>query len=129
ENRGPSSWARPISLALRGSEGLTDKHESVALLAEEAEAPLLEIEELRTLVSTGRERGFLTFEEIAGCLEEVEITKEQVRDLHRHLLDGGIEIVAADGRPAPTPAEPPAPPPEGAPAAPKKPEIDLTVEP
>jgi RNA polymerase primary sigma factor len=107
---------------------LTEKHESVALL-EESEAPFLDVEELRALMAAGRERGFLTFEEIAGCLEEVEVTKEQVRDLHQHLLEGGIEIVAADGRPSPAPADPPAPAPEGAAAAPKKPEIDLTVEP
>jgi Sigma-70 factor, region 1.1 len=37
------------------------------------------------LVVEGRERGYLTFEEIAACLEEVEVTKEQVRDLHSHL--------------------------------------------
>jgi RNA polymerase primary sigma factor len=103
---------------------LTDKHEpAVGLLTERPEAPFLESEELRGLVADGRERGFLTFEEIAGCLEEVEVTKEQVRDLHAHLIEGGIEIVSADGRPAT------APPDVVTPAAPKKPEIDLTVEP
>ncbi|MFN2617733.1 MAG: sigma-70 family RNA polymerase sigma factor [Thermoleophilaceae bacterium] len=108
---------------------MTDKHEAVGLL-DANESPFLDVEELRTLLTVGRERGFLTFEEIAGCLEEVEVTKEQVRDLHHHLLEGGIEIVAADGRPAPaaTP-DPPPPPAEGAAPAPKKPEIDLTVEP
>jgi RNA polymerase primary sigma factor len=103
---------------------LTEKHEGVGLLTGQAEAPDLEHEELRALVADGRERGFLTFEEIASCLEEVEITKEQVRDLHVYLVDSGIEIVSADGRPpqlgAPTAMEP---------ATPKKPEIDLTVEP
>ena len=112
---------------------MSEKHEGVALLPAEpaVEPPFIESEELRTLVAEGRERGYLTFEEIAGCLEEVEVTKEQVRDLHVHLVDSGIEIVSADGRP------PPAAAPEGqpattdspAPAAPKKPEIDLTVEP
>ena len=88
---------------------------------EERELPALEVEELRTLVATGRERGFLTFEEIAGCLEEVDVTKEQVTDLHTHLVEHGVDVVsAADGKPTPPPAEP-------SPA--KKPEIDLTVEP
>jgi RNA polymerase primary sigma factor len=102
---------------------LTEKHEGVGLLTTQADAPGppdIEHEELRNLVSEGRERGFLTFEEIAACLEEVEVTKEQVRDLHVYLVDSGIEIVAAEGRqdkvPDPTPAA-------------KKPEIDLTVEP
>jgi RNA polymerase primary sigma factor len=78
------------------------------------------VEELRALVATGRERGFLTFEQIAECLEEVEVTKEQVGNLHGHLVVHGVDVVSADGKPAPPPAEP-------SPA--KKPEIDLTVEP
>ncbi|MCA1677454.1 MAG: sigma-70 family RNA polymerase sigma factor [Actinobacteria bacterium] len=90
----------------------------------------MEAEELRNLVADGRERGFLTFEEIGRCLDEVEVTKEQVRDLHAHLVENGIDVVAQDGRPAV------AAPPDGQAAssdmpatAPKKPEIDLTVEP
>jgi RNA polymerase primary sigma factor len=55
------------------------------------------------------------------------VTKEQVRDLHAHLIDGGIEIVSADGRPASMPE--PAQQDPVTRAAPKKPEIDLTVEP
>jgi RNA polymerase primary sigma factor len=104
---------------------VTEKHEAVGLLTERPDAPFLESEELRSLVADGRERGYLTFEEIAACLEEVEVTKEQVRDLHTHLIEGGIEIVSADGRPAAMPAPQDA----VAPVAPKKPEIDLTVEP
>jgi RNA polymerase primary sigma factor len=103
---------------------LTDKHEpAVGLLTERPEAPFLESEELRGLVADGKERGYLTFEEIAGCLEEVDVTKEQVRDLHAHLVEGGIEIVAADGKPASAAQD------VVTRAAPKKPEIDLTVEP
>ena len=107
---------------------MSEKTEGVVLLTEQPEAPFLEVEELRGLVTDGKERGFLTFEEIAACLEEVEVTKEQVHELHAHLLDSGIEIVSADGRPAEFPegAVPDEPP---VPAAPKKPEIDLTVEP
>jgi RNA polymerase primary sigma factor len=109
---------------------LSDKHDGVALLAEAPEAPFLEIEELRALAAEGRERGFLTFEEIAACLEEVEVTKEQVRDLHAHLVENGVDVVAQDGKP--TVAAPPDGQPQssdGAPPAQKKPEIDLTVEP
>ena len=90
---------------------------------EGVETPFLEVEELRALVTEGKERGFLTFEEIAACLEEVEVTKEQVRDLHLHLLDAGIEIVSMDGRADESPDSPPRS------RRPKKPEIDLTVEP
>ncbi|HEU4599705.1 MAG TPA: RNA polymerase sigma factor region1.1 domain-containing protein, partial [Solirubrobacterales bacterium] len=45
------------------------------------ESPIAEIEELRGLVTLGRERGYLTFEQISTTLEEVEITKEQVSQL------------------------------------------------
>jgi RNA polymerase primary sigma factor len=106
--------------------------EAVALLTEPADgAPFMEVDELRTLVAEGRERGFLTFEEIAGCLEEVEVTKEQVRDLHSHLMENGIDVVAADGKPAGASPDGAAPPPEpdGIKPVQKKPEIDLTVEP
>ncbi len=89
---------------------MREKDEGVAgavLLVEPPEAPFLEVEELRALVSDGRERGYLTFEEIAACLEEVEVTKEQVRDLHAHLVENGVELVAADG------VKPSAVPPDG----------------
>jgi RNA polymerase primary sigma factor len=72
--------------------------EEVVLLADEA--PIVELDELRPLITEGQERGFLTFEQIATCLEEVEITKEQVQELHAYLDDQGIEVVDADGRPA-----------------------------
>lgn len=67
------------------------------LLADEA--PITELEGLRELIAEGQERGSLTFEAIAACLEEVEITKEQVGELHAFLEDQGVEIVGADGRP------------------------------
>jgi RNA polymerase primary sigma factor len=63
------------------------------------EAPITELEELRPLIAEGQERGFLTFEQITACLEEVEVTKEQLQELHSYLEDQGIEVVAADGRP------------------------------
>jgi RNA polymerase primary sigma factor len=110
--------------------GLTEKHEAaVGLLEEPAEASFMDVEELRGLAVEGRERGYLTFEEIAACLEEVEVTKEQISDFRAHLVETGVDIVStSDGRPhsgglndSPAGAE--------GPAVPKKPEIDLTVEP
>jgi len=61
------------------------------------ESPVLEIEELRGLVALGRERGYLTFEQIATTLEEVEINKEQVSGLHAHLVEHGVDVIAEDG--------------------------------
>jgi len=54
-------------------------------------------DELRSLIAEGRERGFLTFEQIASTLEEVEVTKEQVRDLHGYLIEHGVDVIAQDG--------------------------------
>jgi RNA polymerase primary sigma factor len=104
---------------------LTDKHHGVALLADAIETPLLDIEEVRGLVTEGRERGYLTFEEISSTFEEVELTKEQVTEFHAHLQENGVEIVAGEGRPAGL-IEIAG---DGAQPAPKKPQIDLTVEP
>jgi RNA polymerase primary sigma factor len=110
---------------------LTEKDEAVALLEEPAEAQVLDIEELRALATEGRERGYLTFEEIAACLEEVEVTKEQVVEFRAHLLEAGVEIVAESERPGGGLVAVPA---DGDGAQPaqssqRKPEIDLTVEP
>jgi RNA polymerase primary sigma factor len=101
------------------------KHEGVVLLTETSEVPLLDVDEVRALVSDGKERGFLTIEEIAGTLEEVELTKEQLADFHAHLQETGIDIVAGDERPAGL-IEIAG---DGAQPAPKKAQIDLTVEP
>jgi RNA polymerase primary sigma factor len=90
---------------------------------EPGETPILEIEELRGLVALGRERGYLTFEQIAATLEEVEITKEQVSGLHAHLVEHGVDVIAEDGVSAYKEQR-------GAESSgPKKEELDLTVEP
>jgi RNA polymerase primary sigma factor len=106
---------------------------AAALLEDQADAPFLEIDELRNLVADGRERGYLTYEEIASCLEEVEVTKEQVRSLHAHLLDTGVEVVSKDDRAAIAAHDEGAPNPREAGERVAKKEatadIDLTVEP
>ena len=98
----------------------------------EGEPAIYEIDELRPLIAEGQERGFLTFEQIASCLEEVEVTKEQVSELHAFLEGEGIDVVGADGKLATTEGrrfEPSSRTDEKEPDAPRKPEIDLTVEP
>ncbi len=103
-----------------------EKHEGVALLVDPSDdAPFLEVDEVRGLVSVGKDRGYLTFEEITATFEEVELTKEQIVELHAHLQENGVEIVASDDRP-PGLIEING---DGAEPAPRKPTIDLTVEP
>jgi RNA polymerase primary sigma factor len=91
------------------------------------EGSILEMEELRSLITEGQERGFLTFEQIAGCLEELEVTKEQIQELHAHLDEQGIDVVGVDG--APVPRETVRSEDALGAARPSKQEIDLTVEP
>jgi RNA polymerase primary sigma factor len=104
------------------------------LLADEA--PIHELDELRNLITEGQERGFLTFDDISAALEEVEVTKEQLRELHAYLSEQGIDVVGADGRNAQSEAakveaaaEARKATSSGAPEVPKKVELDLTVEP
>ncbi|HEX4624417.1 MAG TPA: sigma-70 factor domain-containing protein, partial [Solirubrobacteraceae bacterium] len=98
------------------------------------EAPITEIDEFRALIEEGNERGFVYLEQITSRLDEVEITKAQVGELHAHLTEHGIDVVGADGKPV-APGGDPAPKrvqangDGGAGEAPRKPEIDLTVEP
>ena len=89
----------------------------------EEASPIGEIEELQGLIARGRERGYLTFEEITSTLEEVEITKEQVSQLHAHLVEHGIDVIAEDGVSAYKAQR------SGETGAAKKEELDLTVEP
>ena len=74
----------------------------------EGEPAITEIDELRPLIAEGQERGFLTFEQIASCLEEVEVTKEQIIELHA-FLEGDVEqvrlTVGSDGPPIPPEVE------------------------
>jgi RNA polymerase primary sigma factor len=110
---------------------------ATALLSDEA--PISELEEFRGLIAEGQERGFLTFEQIAACLEEFEVTKEQVQELHAYLDEQGIEVVESDGKLARSEtgsvearaaavADPDSDPDPGRGRA-KRVEVDLTVEP
>jgi len=105
--------------------------DEIVLLSDET--PIVELDELGPLIAGGQERGFLTFAEIEACLEEVEVTKEQVQELHAYLDEQGIVVVGADGRPAKSEgdsveanAQRNA---EADPDQRKKAEVDLTVEP
>ena len=64
------------------------------------EVSIAETDEFRPLIAEGLEKGFLTFAQIASALEEIDVTKEQVAELHSYLEDQGIDVVGEDGRPA-----------------------------
>jgi RNA polymerase primary sigma factor len=105
--------------------------DEIVLLSDET--PIVELDELRGMIAEGQDRGFVTFAEIEACLEEVEVTKEQVQELHAYLDEQGIVVVGADGRVAKSEGgsvEANARRSEESDAEPvKKVEVDLTVEP
>jgi len=84
---------------------------------------LPDIEELHKLVTEGQEKGFLTYDEIANSLDEVELTKEQIEDFYTYLIDHSIELMEGEQHKHP-PHEQPALAEEE-----KVPKLDLTVEP
>ena len=83
---------------------------------------LPEVEELQKLVETGKEKGFLTYDDIVTGLEEVELSKEQFEDFTTYLIDHSIELVVGEQHKT-LPYEQPLVEEE------KAPKLDLTVEP
>ena len=59
---------------------------------------LPDIEELKALVTEGQEKGYLTFDEVATALEEIELTKEQLEDFYTYLLDHNIELLDGESK-------------------------------
>jgi RNA polymerase primary sigma factor len=60
------------------------------------EIVLPDVEELHKLVEQGQERGFLTYDEIASALEDVELTKEQAEDFVHILTDHSVELLEGE---------------------------------
>jgi RNA polymerase primary sigma factor len=56
----------------------------------------IESEEVKALVAAGREQGFLTFDAVSDALAEIDVSREQVEELHTHLTEQGIEVIARD---------------------------------
>ena len=65
-------------------------------------AELQELEEVKLLVTKGRQTGVLTYAEIATALAEVELDEGDIEDLHGFLEKCEIELVEDD----PTASEP-----------------------
>jgi RNA polymerase primary sigma factor len=81
-------------------------------------------EELERLVADGLEKGFLTYDEIAAGLEDVELKPEQMEDFYTYLLECAIELVEGEEHKQPPQAQPTL-----LDADAKEPsELDLTVE-
>src|SRR3954469_21143028 len=100
----PGERTDNASMGERGD--LTAKHDGALLATRDGDGPFPDVEELRSLVADARERGFVTFDEVASTLEEVEVTKEQIQELHGYLVENGIDVVGADGQPTALVTEP-----------------------
>jgi RNA polymerase primary sigma factor len=79
-------------------------------------------ERLERLVADGLENGFLTYDEIANALEDLELTREQSEALYSFLLERSIELVAGEQHKHP-PHE------RRQPEEEQAPKLDLSVEP
>jgi RNA polymerase primary sigma factor len=90
------------------------------------DAPLLELDEVAGLIAEGNERGYVTFEAIATVLEDHDVSKEQVADLHAYLEEHAIELITAEAAAVLDPAKTEA---LAETARGKKVTLDLTVEP
>ena len=104
---GPGQRARFLSAELGAGEGGFDA------------------EELQRLVADGLEKGFLTYDEIAAGLDDVELNPEQIENFYTYLVECSIELVEGEQHKHP-PHEQPALPDDD---AKEPPELDLTVEP
>jgi RNA polymerase primary sigma factor len=101
-------------------------------------ASIQESDELRDLVNEAQDRGYLTQEEMSSFLEDLDLSDDQLKELHAYLIDRGIEVVpeeetsvngsvpSLNGSGPSGNGKLPVAPPAG---AVKKPELDLTVEP
>jgi len=85
---------------------------------------LPEVEELQKLVQDGIEKGFLTYDEIANGLEDIELSKEQVEDFYTYLIEHGVELMEGEQHKHPPHEQQPEPEEEKV-----TPKLDLTVEP
>ena len=90
------------------------------------EISLPDVEELHKLVAEGKEKGFLSYDDIATGLEDVELSKEQTDDFYTYLIEHGVDLVQGEQHKAPPHEQPP---PEDEKAAAATPKLDLTVEP
>ena len=58
-----------------------------------SEGWIINLEEVDGLIELGRGRGFVTTEDIAEVLAEIDLTTEQIELMYTTLLDQGIEVV------------------------------------
>jgi RNA polymerase primary sigma factor len=53
-------------------------------------------EELKALLASGREQGYVTFDAVADAVAEMDVSRDQVEELHLHLTEQGIDVIARE---------------------------------
>jgi RNA polymerase primary sigma factor len=53
-------------------------------------------EELKALFASGREQGYVTFDAVADAVAEMDVSRDQVEELHLHLTEQGIDVIARE---------------------------------
>ncbi|MBN2205083.1 MAG: hypothetical protein JW767_08695, partial [Thermoleophilia bacterium] len=56
----------------------------------------LEAEAVHGLLEEGREQGYLTSDHIADALHDVDLTAEQIEEIHTLLADLGIDVIESE---------------------------------
>jgi RNA polymerase primary sigma factor len=82
-----------------------------------------DVEALPRLVAEGLEKGFLTYDEIAGALEDVGLSRERTEEFYAYLAERSIELVAGERYKQPSHEQPALVEEE------KGPKLDLTFDP
>jgi len=65
----------------------------------------LDSEELRILIAAGREQGYLTYDAVSTAVAELNVSREQVEELHAHLTEQGIEVITKEDATTRSPVE------------------------
>ncbi len=57
--------------------------------------------EFRRLLDQGKDRGFLTYDEINDTLADEDLDSDQIEELHQYLVEEGIEVIVKSKEPLP----------------------------
>src|SRR6266404_4892116 len=90
------SWHSAASLKRRPGGGNGVSATEVAVAPPKTVADLLETDDAKALLETGREHGHLSADEIALALDELDLEPGQIDDFYHALEELQIEVVAAE---------------------------------
>ena len=63
----------------------------------QGELGVLALDEVQALLDEGREQGYLKAPQIAAALGDLELTVEQIEEIHAVFADLGIDIIDSEG--------------------------------